>query len=88
MEWRSKNSPKPKKPQMSTLKIKTMLIWLFDIKGIIQFEFVSEGTTINQTFYVEVLKKLIDAARHKREEFWRDHLLILHHSNMLAHSPL
>jgi hypothetical protein len=29
--------------------------------GIIHFEFVPEGTTANQTFYVEVLKRPINA---------------------------
>jgi hypothetical protein len=32
MEWRSKNSPKPKKPQMSKFKLKTLLI-CFSISG-------------------------------------------------------
>jgi transposase InsO family protein len=35
-----------------------------------------------------VLKKLIDAIRRKRGELWRDHSLILHHDNTLAHSSL
>jgi hypothetical protein len=51
MEWRSKNSPRPKKPKMSKSKIKTTLICFLDIRSIIQFEFVPEGTTVNQTFY-------------------------------------
>jgi hypothetical protein len=38
---------------------------LFDITVIIHFELVPEGTTVNQIFYVEVLKRLIDAVRHK-----------------------
>jgi hypothetical protein len=65
-----------------------MLIWFFDIRGIIRFEFVLEGTTIKQAFYMEVLKRLIDAMRHKRGELWGDHSLILHHNNVLAHSSL
>jgi hypothetical protein len=40
-------------------------ICFFDIRGIIHFEFAPEGTTVNQTFYVEVLKRLIDAVRRK-----------------------
>jgi hypothetical protein len=43
-------------------------------------------TTVNQTFYVEVLKRPIDAMMCKRGEFWRDRSLILHHDNMPAHS--
>jgi hypothetical protein len=46
-----------------------MLICFFDISSIVHFEFVVEGTTVNQTFYVEALKRLIDAARRKGGEF-------------------
>jgi hypothetical protein len=73
-EWRSKNSPRPKKPLMSKSKNKTMLICFFDFRGIIHFEFVPEDTTFNQTFTWKVLKRLVDAVRHKQGEFWRDHL--------------
>jgi hypothetical protein len=40
---------------MAKSKIKTMLICFFDISGIIHYECVPEGTTVNQTFYVEGL---------------------------------
>jgi hypothetical protein len=73
---------------MSKSKIKITLICFFDISGIIHFKFVPEGTTVNQTFYVEVLKRLIDALRHKLGELWRDRSLILHHVNALAHFSL
>jgi histone-lysine N-methyltransferase SETMAR len=61
---------------------------LFDIRVIIHFEFVPEGTAVNQAFYVEGLKRLIDAVRRKRREFWRDRSLILHHDNAPAHCSL
>jgi hypothetical protein len=50
------------------------------------FEFVPEGTTVNHTFYVEALKRLIDAVRRKRGQLWRDRSLILHHDNAPEHS--
>jgi hypothetical protein len=53
---------------MSKSMIKTMLICFFNIRGIIHFEFIPKGTTVNQTFCVEVLKRLIDAVRGKRGE--------------------
>jgi hypothetical protein len=56
VDWRSKNSPKPKKPWMSNSKIKTILICFFDIRGIIRFEYVSEGTSVSRTFYRGVEK--------------------------------
>jgi histone-lysine N-methyltransferase SETMAR len=88
MEWKMKNSPRPKKQQMSKSKIKIMLTCFFNIRGIIKLEFAPKETTVNQTLYVEVLKRLIDVMRHKRGQLWRDHLSILHHNNVLAHSSL
>jgi histone-lysine N-methyltransferase SETMAR len=86
VEWRSKNSPRPKKPRMSKYKTKTMLIYFFEIRGIIQFKFTPEGATANQTFYVEVLKRHIDAVRRQRRELWRYKSLFLHHDNSPARS--
>jgi hypothetical protein len=83
-----KNFCRPKKPQISKSKIKIMLICFFDIRDIIHFEFVLEGATVKQTFYVEVLKRLIDAMRHKQGKLYRDCSLILHHDNVLAHTSL
>jgi hypothetical protein len=88
MEWRSKNSPRPKKQRMSKSKIKTMLLCFFDVRSIVHFEFLLEGTTVNQTFFVEVLKRLVDAMRRKRGELWRDGSLIVCHDNVPAHSSL
>jgi hypothetical protein len=43
---------------------------------------------VNQTFYVEVLKRFIDALRRKQGELWRVHSMILHHDNTQAYSSL
>jgi hypothetical protein len=64
-----------------------MLIYFYDIGGIIHFEFVPEGTTLSQTSYVEVVKRLIDTMRRKQIELWRAHSF-LHHDNAAAHSSL
>jgi transposase InsO family protein len=69
-------------------KVKPLLICFFHIRGIIHFEFASEETTVNQTFYVEVLKRFIDAVRRGRAELWKERSLILHHDNAPAHSSL
>jgi hypothetical protein len=65
-----------------------MLNSFLDIRGIIHFEFIPEGNTVNQTFYVEVLKRLTDAMRRKRGELQRDRSLILHHDKAPARSSL
>jgi hypothetical protein len=73
---------------MSKSNIKTILICFFNIRGIIHCEFVPEGAAVNQTFCVEVLKKVTDAVRSKRGELWRDRSLILHHDNAPTYSSL
>jgi hypothetical protein len=42
--------------------MKKMLITSLDIKGTVNFEFI-QGQTVNQAYYVEVLKQLREAVR-------------------------
>jgi len=35
-----------------------MLLTFFDIRGIVHYEFVPTGQTVNQVYYFEVLEKL------------------------------
>jgi hypothetical protein len=46
---------------MSKSQMKTMIFTFFDIKGNIHFEFISQGQTVNQAYYVEVIKWLYEA---------------------------
>jgi hypothetical protein len=55
--------------------------------GIIHFEFVPERTTVNQAFYVEVLKRLTDATRHQQGVVERS-LIVSSSRHALAHSLL
>ena len=65
-----------------------MLICFFDINGLVHFEFVLQGQTVNQQFYLEVLKRLRDAVRRKRPELWRSGEWLLHQDNAPAHTAL
>jgi hypothetical protein len=64
----------------------TMLITFFDIKGIVHFQFIPQGQTVNQAYYVEILKRLREAVCRKRPELWSD--WILHHDNAPANKVL
>jgi hypothetical protein len=50
--------------------MKTMLITYFDIKGTVQFEFIPQGQTVNEAYYVETVKWICEAVHRKRSELW------------------
>jgi hypothetical protein len=62
MPWKQLASPRI---SMSKSQMKTMLIALFDIEGIFHFEFIPQGHTANQVYYVEIPKRLREAAHRK-----------------------
>jgi len=49
--------------------LKTMLFTSFDIKGTIYFEFIWQGQTVNQAYYVETLKWLHEAVHRESPKF-------------------
>ena len=69
-------------------KFKTMLIVFFDINGIVMTEWVPEGQTVNQTYYLTVLATLRKRVRKKRPELWKNKSWILHQDNAPAHNAL
>ena len=70
---------------MSRSNIKVMLVVFFDWQGVIHYEFVPRGQTVNKEFYVAVLKHLREAVRRKRPQLWTNQSWVLHH-NAPAHS--
>jgi len=64
--------------------MKTMLITFFDITGIVHFEFIPQGQTVNQAHNVEILKRSREALIIKRPELWPSDW-ILHHDSAPAH---
>nr|QXJ78552.1 putative DD34D transposase [Schlechtendalia chinensis] len=84
VEWHTLGSPRIMKARMSKSKIKTMIIVFFDIRGLVQHEFVPHGTIINTKFYVEILKRLKRRVHRVRPEItdnWK-----LHHDYAPAHT--
>jgi hypothetical protein len=67
--------------------MKTMLITFFDIKDIAHFEFTAQGQTVNQAYYVQILKRLLEAASRERPELWPS-FKILYHDSALDHKAL
>ena len=66
-EWKNYRSPRPMKARKSKSKIKVMLIVFFDIQGNVHFEFLSQGQTMNQTVYEEILRRLVRSVHDKSQ---------------------
>ena len=52
-EWHTSVSPYPKKARMSKSKVKTMLIVVFDIKGVVHHEFIPPGQPSTPNFMLK-----------------------------------
>jgi hypothetical protein len=60
----------------------------FDIRGIVHYEFVPTVQTVNQVYYLEVLKRLREEGRWKRPELFANNSWILNHDNAPAHTAM
>ena len=87
-QWKTANSRRPKKLRQSKSRVKIMLLNFFDIGWIVHYEFVPTGQTVNQVYYLEVLKRLREKVRRKRPELFANNSWILHHDNAPAHTTL
>ena len=68
--------------------VKVMVIVSFYWKGIVYYEFVPCGETVNKEFYLNALKHLREAVGRKRPEAWTNNTWMLHHNNAPAHASL
>jgi len=51
-----------KRARISKSQMKKMLITFFDIKGIVRFKFIPHGKIVNEFYYIEIMKRLREAA--------------------------
>ena len=68
-QWKTANSPLPKNFRWSKSRVKTMLLTLY-IRGMVHYEFVPTGQTVNEVCYLEVLEMLCENVRRKRPELF------------------
>jgi len=84
LQWKSADFQRPKKARQVRSKVKVMLIVFFDMEGIVHYEYVLQGQTVNQQFYLQVLKCLRLTVSRKRPQKRAAGAWALHHDN--AHS--
>jgi len=83
-QWKSADSLRPKKARR--VQSEVMLIVFFDMEGIVHYEYVPQGQTVNQQFYLQVLKCLTLAVSHKRPQKRVAGAWALHHDSAPAHT--
>jgi len=88
IQWKTPTSPRPKKARQVRSNVKTMLIVFFYVRRIVHQEFIPAGQTVNQEFYLEVLRRMRENVRRKQPELWRSGDWFLHHDNAPAHIAL
>ena len=85
---RAKHPPDPKKLAKFDPKSRCCSQVFFYASGVVHHQYLLEGFTVNQTYYIEVLKHLRDAIRRKRPELWRSCDWFFHYDNAPGHSAL
>lgn len=89
--WTGEGEPPLKKARKSPSRVKVMLICFFDCQGIVHYEFLPSGATVNKSVYLGVLRRLREKVRLNRvrvgkTQNWGGNGWILHHDNAPAHS--
>jgi len=63
-----------------------MMTVFFDHEGVVHHEYAPPDQTKTKDYYIEVLRRLRDAVRRKRQLLWASGDWHLHHDNAPAHS--
>ena len=87
-EYRLKGEATPRRPRHSRSKTKVMLTVFIDYSGVVHYEFLPTGQTVNEEYYLSVMRHLREVIRKKRPELWANNSCILHHDNGPSHTAL
>ncbi|XP_037938203.1 protein GVQW3-like [Teleopsis dalmanni] len=87
-EWCFENGSTAKKPRQIHSKIKVMLVVFFDYRGVVQSEFLTENQRMNKEYYLDVMRRLRENIRQKRQDLWEANSWILHHDNTPSHKAI
>ena len=57
IEYRTKGDTRPTRSRQSRLKIKVMLTVFFNYCGVVHYEFLPPGQTVNKEYYLNVMRR-------------------------------
>lgn len=52
--------------------VKVLLTVFFDCRGVVHYEFLPQGRTVNKEYYLQVMRNLREAIRQKRPDLWKN----------------
>lgn len=78
LEWRHSHSPKKRKFKVTQFARNLMATVFWDKRGVLLFDFMPTGITINSFSYWETLKKLLRAIQNKRRGTLTKRVCLLH----------
>ena len=87
-QWKHTESPRAKKARPVQSIVKVLLTVFFDYHGVVHQNFLPQGLTVNNEYYLEVMRSFRDAIQKKQPELWKNNSWLLHHDNAPAHSSL
>lgn len=62
-QWKLPHEPRPKKARQVRSNVKVLLTVFFDCRGVVHYEFLPPGRTVNKEYYVQVMRNLREAIR-------------------------
>ncbi|UYV71807.1 hypothetical protein LAZ67_9000480 [Cordylochernes scorpioides] len=78
-QWKLPHEPRPKKARQVRSNVKVLLTVFFDCRGVVHHEFLPQGRTVNNEYYLQVMRNLREAIRQKRPDLWKNKNWLLHH---------
>ena len=85
-QWKSSDSPPPKKARMSRSMGKQMFKVFLGIKGVILSHAVPKGQSVNPMYYSKVFRRYLMRALARKRPGGYDGGFILHQDNVSAHA--
>ena len=87
-QWKHAGSPRPKKARQSKSTHKLLMIPFFDSTGMIYVHWVPTGQTVNEEYYVEVLKEFRQRFRRKKPALFKSGQQHFHQDNAPVHNSI
>ena len=86
--WKHAGSPRPKQAIQSTSTHKLFMIPFFDSTGMMYMYWLPTGQTVNDEYYVEVLREFRKRFRRKRPALFKSDQWHFHQDNVPIHNSI